>query len=185
MIRCSLLAKAFVLMLFLGNFAMAQQQAAEKVPEKIKDQVSEIGKTIDKVPAVQEASAGILQPIYQAAEYIGFPAFYWVAFALMTAGLISFAGQLVFAKLFLLFRLHLNIKEIMADILGLLISVVGLILTTQAATENSEFTRSPIAVISSAAVGVVLGLVFYWWGQSQEFRAAQRPAKTVKETQRN
>jgi len=167
MIRCSLLTKTFVLLLFLGSFVLAQEEAVQDVPEKLKDQVGEIGKTIDTVPVVQEASAGILQPIYQAAEYIAFPAFYWIAFALMTAGVISFAGQLLFSKLFLLFRLHLNIKEIMSDILGLLISAVGLVLTTQAATENSNFTESPIAVVSAAAVGVIVGFIFYLWGQGQ------------------
>jgi len=177
MIRCSLLTKTVVLLLFLGSFVLAQEEAVQDVPEKLKDQVGEIGKTIDTVPVVQEASAGILQPIYQAAEYIAFPAFYWIAFALMTAGVISFAGQLLFSKLFLLFRLHLNIKEIMSDILGLLISAVGLVLTTQAATENSNFTESPIAVVSAAAVGVIVGFIFYLWGQGQEFRAAQKPVK--------
>jgi hypothetical protein len=154
------------------------QEKADAVPgtgikEKLEGQVRDIGKTLDQSETAQDVSAGILQPIYQAAEWIAFPAFYWVAFAIMTAGLISFAGQLVFAKLFLLLSGRLNLQEIAADLLGLAISAVGLILTTQAATENSGFTRSPAMVLSAAAVGALAGLVFYWWGQRQEFDAAR------------
>ena len=143
------------------------------VAEKLENQVRDIGKTLNESETVQEVSAGILQPIYQAAEWIGFPAFYWIAFAVMVAGVISFAGQLVFAKFFLLFCGRLNIREIAADTLGLAISAIGLILTTQAATQNSEFTRSPAAVVSAAVVGGLAGLVFYWWGQREEFDAAR------------
>ncbi len=153
------------------------------VQDKLQEQVKDFGKTLDQSETVQEVSSGILEPIYSAAEYIAFPAFYWVAFALMVAGVVSFAGQLVFAKIFLLFRGHLNFKEIMSDSLGLLISAIGLILTTQAATENSNFTSRPVMVVSSAVVGALLGLVFYWWGQSQEIRAA-RGSKTSTEHSR-
>ena len=153
------------------------------VQDKLQEQVKDFGKTLDQSETVQEVSSGILEPIYSAAEYIAFPAFYWVAFALMVAGVVSFAGQLVFAKIFLLFRGHLNFKEIMSDSLGLLISAIGLILTTQAATENSNFTSRPVMVVSSAVVGALLGLVFYWWGQSQEIRAA-RGSKTTTEHSR-
>jgi hypothetical protein len=195
MIRFSLLTKSLVLLLFLGSFALAQDQSVE---DKIKDQVGEIGekvgelgekvgeigKSLDTVPAVKEVSAGILQPIYNAADKLTetgdrFPAFYWIAFALMAAGVVSFAFQLVFTKFLLLIRLHLNIKEIMSDILGLFVSVVGLILTTQAATQNSKFSESPVLVISATAVGVVVGFIFYLWGQKQEFQAAKKPGKAL------
>lgn len=134
-------------------------------------QFGEIGETIDRDPTAREVSAGLLQPIYQAAEYIAFPAFYWVAFMIMVAGVVGFAGQLVLTKLLLLVRGSLNLREILADALGLVISLVGLILTTQAATENSGFTTSPLLVLSSAGVGILAGLVFYVWGQRTEFDA--------------
>lgn len=190
MIRFSILTKALVLLLFLGSFALAQE---ESVNEKIKDQVGEIGekvgeigKSLDTVPVVKDVSAGILQPIYDAAKKMTetgdrFPAFYWIAFALMAAGVVSFAFQLVFTKFFLLFKMHLNIKEIMSDILGLFVSVVGLILTTQAATQNSKFSESPVMVISATVVGVVVGFIFYLWGQRQEFQAARKPGKVAQQ----
>ena len=47
------------------------------------------------------------------------------------------------------------------DVVGLLISAVGLVLTTQAAAENSaSFVQSPSAVVSAAVVGALLGFVF-------------------------
>jgi uncharacterized membrane protein YebE (DUF533 family) len=95
----------------------------------------------------------------------------------MVAGVVSFAAQLVLSKFFLLFKLSINLKEILSDALGLLISVVGLVLTTQAATQNSNFPESAVAVVSATAVGAVAGLVFYWWGQQQEFKAARRIPK--------
>ena len=190
MIRFSLLTKALVILLFMGSFAFAQE---ESVQDKIKDQVGEIGekvgelgKSLDTVPAVKEVSAGILQPIYDAADKLTetgdrFPAFYWIAFALMAAGVVSFAFQLVFTKFFLLFKLHLNIKEIMSDILGLIVSVIGLILTTQAATQNSKFSESPVLVISATVVGVIVGLIFYRWGQRQEYQAAKKPVNVAQQ----
>ena len=112
----------------------------------------------------------------------------------MVAGLVSFAAQLLLSKFFQLFKLSLNLKEILGDLLGLLISVVGLVLTTQAAAQNSTFPENAIArskapsthpsllalrvaVVSSAIVGAVLGLVFCWWGQQQEFSAARSRSK--------
>lgn len=149
------------------------QDTVENSTEKLKDNVEELGNTLNEMSTVQDASAGILEPIYQAAEWMAFPSFYWIAFALMVAGVVSFAGQLVFAKLFLLFKASFDIKEILGDALGLIISVVGLVLTTQAATENSGFPDNAIAVVSATAVGALLGIVFYWWGQKQEFKAAR------------
>lgn len=148
------------------------QTSTDNLPGRLKDQVQEIGQTLNESGQVQEISKGILNPIYQLAEYIDIPTFYWLAFAVMVAGVVSFAFQLVFAKLLLLFKGSLNIKEILSDALGLVISLLGLVLTTQAATQNSDFPQSPLAVVSAAAVGALVGLVFYWWGQKQEFQAA-------------
>jgi len=53
-----------------------------------------------------------------------------------------------------------------------LISLVGLVLTTQAATENSTFTESSFAVLSSAAAGLVVGVIMFFWGTKQEAQAA-------------
>ena len=107
------------------------------------------------------------------AEFVAKPAVHWVAFAVMVTGVVSFALQLVLAKLAVLLRFGLSLTEIFSDALGLVISLTGLVLTTQAAAENSNFTQSPAAVLSAAAVGVLAGLVFYWWGQSQEIQALE------------
>ncbi len=156
----------------------APPPSLEETTERVKEKIDEFGQRVDQSEQANELKESILDPIYQFAEYLAFPAFYWVAFALMVAGVVSFAGQLVLTKFFLLFKMSLNIKELLGDLLGLAISAVGLVLTTQAATENSTFTQSAFAVISSAAVGVVLGVLFYFWGQRQEFQAVEGKRKS-------
>ncbi len=138
-----------------------------------RDSVEEIGKQVDENKTAQEASAGILKSIYVVAEYLSFSAFHWLAFAIMVTGVVSFALQLVLAKLLLLTKGSFSLTEMLSDALGLVISLLGLVLTTQAATENSRFTSSPAAVLSATAIGLLVGIVFYWWGQSQEVQAAR------------
>lgn len=153
----------------------AARKSAGQVTEALEKGAQDIGKTLDQSKTVQDAAAGLLKPIYDLSRYMAHPWFYWLAFALMVAGVVSFAGQIVLTKLLLIFSLHLSMKELLSDLLGLLISLVGLVLVTQAATENSTFSGSPAAVLSSAVVGVIAGVMFYLWGQSTEFKAARRP----------
>ncbi|MCH7990587.1 MAG: hypothetical protein IID46_15710 [Planctomycetes bacterium] len=147
-------------------------EQAETIAAGTRDKVEEIAKDVDESERAHEVSAGILRPIYALAEYFSFPAFHWIAFALMVAGVVSFALQLVLAKLVVLRKGSISIKAILSDALGLAISLVGLVLTTQAATENSNFAESAAAVLSATAVGGLAGFVFYRWGQSQEVQAA-------------
>jgi len=159
------------------------KQSEEKLAAQTKEEVAKIAKTIDQDPRAKTAAAGILQPIYAVAESLAFPAFHWLAFALMSAGVVSFTLQLVLGKLVVLSRMGFSLKEIISDAVSLAISVFGLVLTTQAAAENSTFTQSPAAVISATVVGVVAGVVLYSWGQAQELEAVagrSRPAPTVK-----
>jgi hypothetical protein len=93
----------------------------------------------------------------------------------MAMGVVSYALQLVIGKLLLLSRLKLNLKEVAGDAVGLMTSLVGLVLTTQAATENSEFTRSPFAVLSATIIGSLVGIYLFRWGYDQELRAATAP----------
>lgn len=158
--------------------------AVEKSPEAVvkenvdaatdaaQKKVEEIAREVDQSPRAKEISAGILQPIYQLAEQLSFPLFHWAAFAILAAGVVSNALQLVLGKLAVLARMGFSPAEILSDAHGLVISLVGLVLTTQAAAENSTFTQSPFAVISAAAVGLVAGFILYRWGQAQEVQAA-------------
>jgi hypothetical protein len=91
----------------------------------------------------------------------------------MVAGVASFALQLTLGKLIVLSRLGFSPSEILSDALGLVVSLVGLVLTTQAATENSSFTTSAAAVLSATVVGGIAGFIFYLWGQRQELHAVQ------------
>ena len=141
--------------------------------DKAATQAKDLVKSVDENEKAQKYSAGILQPIYNVAEHLSFPATHWVAFALMATGLVSFALQLVLGKLVVLSQFGFSLTECLSDALGLVISLLGLVLTTQAAAENSNFTQSPVSVLSAAGVGVVLGFIFYLWGQSQEVQAAR------------
>ncbi len=147
------------------------EKTLDKVTKQTEDELKKITKQVDQNPQAQQAAAGILQPIYIVAEALAFPAFHWLAFALMSAGVFSFALQLVLGKLVVLLRRGFSVKEIASDAAGLAISIVGLVLTTQAAAENSTFTQSPAAVISATVAGAVLGIVLYLWGQAQELDA--------------
>jgi len=147
------------------------QEKAEEVFDETSGHVEEFAAEVDKSEQAKEFSAGVLQPIYLLAEYMSWPAFHWVAFAAMVAGVISFALQLVLTKLVVLMRLGFSVTEILADALGLFISLVGLVLTTQAAAENSTFTNSPFAVLSATGVGLLVGFIFWRWGHSHELDA--------------
>jgi hypothetical protein len=148
------------------------QDKAEKLKETVEAETERIAKEVDKDPRAIKVSAGILDPIYVVAENLSFPAFHWLAFALMSAGVVSYVLQLAIGKLVVLMRMGFSLKEILSDLVGLAISVIGLVLTTQAAAENSSFTQSPAAVISATVVGAVGGIILYLWGQSQEIQAA-------------
>ncbi len=146
-------------------------KTVKEMTDSIQENAEDIARKVDASEDAQKFSAGILEPIYKLAENIEFPAFHWVAFALMVSGVVSFALQLVLGKLVVLMRAGFDLAEILMDAQSLLISLVGLILTTQAAAQNSTFTQSPAAVLSSAAVGVLVGFIFYLWGQSKELQA--------------
>jgi len=148
------------------------QQKAEDVVDDAKQKVDEFAKDVDQSPQAKQITAGILQPIYLLAEQLSFPWFHWLAFALMSTGVVSYALQLVLGKLIVLAKMGFSPKEILSDAHGLIVSLIGLVLTTQASAENSTFTQSPFAVLSAAATGLVVGFIFYRWGQAQEVQAA-------------
>jgi len=149
------------------------EEKAQKTLESARETAGAAAESVDKNEQAQELSAGILKPIYRLAEAFSFSAFHWIAFAVMVAGVVSFALQLTLGKLVVLARLGFSVAAILSDALGLAVSLAGLVLTTQAATENSSFTTSAAAVLSATAVGAIAGFVFYVWGQRQELQAVE------------
>jgi len=97
---------------------------------------------------------------------------------MMTAGLVSFLLQLVLGKLIMLTQSHFSIVEIMSDGLGLLISAIGLMLLTQAATNEGLVINRPSFVLTAAGLGAFVGLIFYFRGQTQELREARALRKS-------
>lgn len=148
-------------------------EQAKELASDTKEKVGEIAETLDKSDVARQASAGVLKPIYTLAESLSFPAFYWVAFTLMVSGAVSFAFQLVLGKVVVLANGSINVREILSDTAGLAISLIGLVLTTQAAAQNSTFAESPSSVLSAAVVGTLAGLLLYRWGQAEEVDAAR------------
>lgn len=155
-----------------------KEKATETV-EQAREKVDEVAKKVDQSEKAKEVAAGILKPIYDLAEQFSFPAFHWIAFAVMVAGVVSFALQLTLGKLLVLAKMGFSPAEILSDGLGLVVSLVGLVLTTQAAAENSSFTGSAAAVLSSAIVGLLAGFIFYVWGQRQELQAVEGRKKVA------
>ncbi len=149
------------------------KETTKEAVEAIHSKTDEIAQKVDASEDAKKYSAGILEPIYSMAEYMSFAYFYWIAFAVMVSGVVSFALQLVIGKLAVLIRGGLSFSQILTDIQGLAISLVGLFYTTQAATENSNFTASPAAVLSSAVLGLVAGFFFYLRGQATELEALE------------
>lgn len=148
-------------------------QKANEIGKHARSEVDKVAAAVDENQQAKELTAGLLQPIYQLAETMSFPMFYWIAFALMLAGVVGFGLQLVLGKLVVLANAGFDLSEILSDVIVLAISLIGLILTTQAATQNSTFTQSPVSVLSSAAVGVIVGIVLYIWGQTHELEASE------------
>lgn len=147
------------------------KQQAQELGQQAQAQVTKIAEDIEHNQKAREIAAGILKPIYQLAEVMSFSAFHWLAFAIMLAGVISWGLQLVIGKLVVATQGGFSLTEIISDATVLVISLVGLVLTTQAATENSAFTQSTVSVLSSAIVGLVFGIMLYKWGQDQELQA--------------
>ncbi len=148
------------------------RETAEELAADTKETVEDLANQVDQNPQAHEVSAGLLQPIYSLAEAMSFPSFHWIAFTFMMIGVVSYGLQLVLGKLVLLSKMSFSLKEILSDSVGLIISLIGLVLTTQAAAENSTFTDRPASVLSAAGIGLLVGFVFYLWGQSQEVDAA-------------
>lgn len=155
------------------------KEKAQETVEKVREKTDEVAKQLNESDQAKEVAAGILKPIYQLAEKFSFPWFHWLAFSVMSAGVVSFALQLTLGKLMVLAKAGFSPAEILSDALGFVVSLVGLVLTTQAAAENSSFTSSAAAVLSSTAVGVVAGFIFYLWGQRQELQAVEGRRKVV------
>ncbi|NLY02792.1 MAG: hypothetical protein GXY83_42610 [Rhodopirellula sp.] len=155
------------------------EEKARQTLESARETADAAADAVDKSEQARDVSAGILRPIYRLAEAFAFPAFHWVAFAMMVTGVVSFALQLTLGKLAVLAKFAFSPAEILSDALGLLISLVGLVLTTQAAAENSSFPSSAAAVLSATVVGVIAGFIFYLWGQRQELQAVEGRRKTA------
>jgi hypothetical protein len=155
------------------------QEKAQDTLDSAKERAGEVARSVDASAQAQEVSAGVLRPIYRLAEAFSFPTFHWIAFAVMVAGVVSFALQLTVGKLIVLSRLGFSPSEVLSDALGLVVSLVGLVLTTQAAAENSNFTTSAAAVLSATAVGAIAGFIFYLWGQRQELQAVEGRKRTL------
>lgn len=160
-----------------GEAATSVVKTAEEVTKQAQAKATEVVNQVDQSAQAKEISAGLLQWIYVLAQVLSFSLFHWLAFALMVAGVVSWTGQLVIGKLVVASQGGFDLKEIISDATVLAISLIGLVLTTQAAAQNSTFTQSPVMVLSSAGIGVIFGIFLYFQGQQQELEAAKARGK--------
>ena len=151
---------------------------AEQAPRSVGERIGDAKERLDTDPQAQQATDHILSSIRDIGnKVVAVPGFYWIAFAMMTAGLVSFLLQLVLGKLIMLTQSHFSIVEIMSDAMGFLISLIGLTLLTQSATNEGLVIDRPSFVVTAAGLGAFVGLIFYFRGQTQELREARALAK--------
>ena len=99
---------AFTVLLAICNPVLAQEVPAEgdgqskPTVDAAQDELEELTERVNQSEQAQRVRAGILKPIYSLAETFSFSAFHWVAFAIMVAGVVSFALQLTLGKLVVL-----------------------------------------------------------------------------------
>ena len=113
-----ILALAAVLAIAAPVWSQEPDSNLEEKATKTLESARETGaaaESVDKNEQAQELSAGILNPIYRLAEAFSFPAFHWIAFAVMVAGVVSFALQLTLGKLVVLARLGFSLAAILSD----------------------------------------------------------------------
>ncbi len=160
---------------------VSDDDVGEQAAGSVRDKLDDVKDAVDADPQAQEATDHILTPIKEFGnKAAALPGFYWVAFAMMAAGLVSYLLQLVLGKLIMLTRFHFSLTEILSDGLGLAISAIGLVLLTQAANLEGRFIDKPSLVLSAAGVGAFFGLIFYFRGQTQELREARALAASRK-----
>jgi hypothetical protein len=70
------------------------------------EEIDDVVKQVDQSQQAQEVKSNILKPIYLLAESFSFPAFHWLAFAVMVTGVVSLALQFVFGQLVVLSRVN-------------------------------------------------------------------------------
>ena len=149
-------------------------QDVQAEEQTVGDKIDEATNKVDSSEQAQNATNNILTSIKTFGSAVTkIPGFYWISFAMMAAGFVSFLGQLVLGKLIMLTQLHFSMTEILSDLLGLLVSSFGLVLLTQAATSDGQFIDKPSLVLSASIVGAFFGLIFYFRGQTQELREAR------------
>lgn len=73
----------------IENAATQVAETGEDLPGQLQEHAQDIGDTLNNSATVQDFSAGILEPIYNLAEFMDFSSFYWCAFALPMAVLTS------------------------------------------------------------------------------------------------
>ena len=85
-------------------------EKAKELEAEVEAKVGELAEKIDQNESAKKASEGLLGPIYKLAESLNFSSFHWLAFGLMSAGVVSFALQLVLGKLVVLFKGSINLR---------------------------------------------------------------------------
>ena len=163
----------------------AKDEARPAVGDAVK-KIDEVVEQVDQSEQAQNVKSNILAPIYSLAERFSFPAFHWLAFAVMVTGVVSFALQLVMGKLVVLSRFSLSPTEILSDVLGLAGKSHRFGAHDPGRDGKLQLHLERVFRALGHRGGRDTGIVFYVWGQRQELQAvegrrrvaASRPAAT-------
>ena len=173
--QMSLEAAAKAKQMSLDAAAKAKEMAAGGY-DKAKDMTEQ---TMDKVEALANSEEGkktadsVLKWIHSA-ELLYRPWLNWVLVMVGIALFISHAGQLVIGKLWKLIRGRgFDVGEIINDFLVAGFAAMGLPAVLILPVGGESFISNPFAVLSAAAVGMVLGVYLYGHGVNQEMKASE------------
>lgn len=160
-----------------AGVAGAQETGAEPgMGEKLSEYGAAAGDKIDALvgsPEAAEAAGSIVEWI-GAVHALYHPLINWVLVAVGVSLFVSHGGQLVFGKIWVGLR-HggWDWGEILNDLLVGAFAALALPAVLVIPAGHGAFISSPLAVLSSAAVGMLIGVFLYGHGVKQEALAAK------------
>jgi hydrogenase expression/formation protein HypC len=132
------------------------------------------GQVLERISADEATEILALLEWIQSADSLYRPWINWAMVAVGIALLTSHAGQLVVGKFWTLIRgKGFNVCEIINDLLVTAFSGLALPVVLLIPTGRGAFISSPLAVLSAAAVGLIIGVFLYTHGMKQEMLAGQ------------
>lgn len=160
-----------------GGAAVAQEvEAAPGFGDRLADYGAVAGGKIDALASSPEATeaAGSIVEWIGSVHALYHPLINWILVAAGVSLFVSHLGQLVFGKIWVGLR-HggWDWGEILNDLLVGAFAALALPAVLVIPVGHGAFVSSPLAVLSSAGVGMLIGVFLYGHGVKQEAMAAK------------